>query len=85
MGASYQTNPIRLVRANVMYNVPVLHQLRNHGERSGFGVYVDGEEFQNIGVGSMHPKHGLLAKILYPEFHASWRKLDRALTTVPTF
>ena len=68
---SHQADPVRLVRADIMHDIPILHKLGNHGECPSFRVDINSEEFQNIRMRNVHQKHRLLAEVLYPEFHVS--------------
>jgi len=82
---SHQTNPVRLIRVEVIHNVPILHQLRNNRERFISKVDVDTEKLQNIRMASVHPKHGLPAEVLYSGFHVPWQDRNRTVMEVPTF
>jgi len=82
---SHQTNPVRLVRVEVIHNVSIPHQLRNNRKCFILRADADTEMLQDIRMVSIHPKHRFLAEVLYSGFHVSRQNLNRTLRRVPTF
>jgi hypothetical protein len=63
---SYQTKPVGFLGADILHDIPICHQLGNHRKFLILWLDVDGNKFEDVRVGYVHPENGFLAERLDP-------------------